>query len=57
MTVEEAKQIILQDKKEREEECAAAIEQFLKEKNCVLEIGMLSTSRGDAPQLRVVARD
>ena len=59
-TPEEAREVLMQGRKEREEAALSEFEQFIayweKKHNCRLDVAMMVTMQGNIPKLQIVAK-
>jgi hypothetical protein len=53
---DKAKEVLTEDQKKREAECAEEFKKLVDKYNCIVEIGMFITTRGNAPQIKFTAR-
>ena len=57
ITPERARIALEQEKQQRAEECAQLIKQALEVKRCVLDFSILVNSRGNIPEIKIIALD
>ena len=56
-TVQEAKEIVEKEIKERMDRVANAIQQILRQERCRLDVSMTITPQGNIPNIKVVVED
>ncbi len=57
LTPEKARELLAQEKRERQERCRMRIEQTLAQERCTLTVAMVITPTGNLPKLEIIAQD
>jgi len=56
-TSDKAKEVLLQEQKERQEKCAKEIQEVLEKHKCGMQIAMIATSQGNRFSVEFIANE